>query len=228
MHALTQQIINRARGSTPSAQDIRHDRLILLAELAEAFGGGGGGGSETVMLKSTYDSEDNGIVDVAQRLESAFNAQTGTTYTLVAADNGKIVTLNNGSAITVTVPASLGATFRCTLLQLGAGLVSLTADGTTLNSSSGVNALSGQHSSGILTATAANVFNFFTMRGPATGWTAATGTHNRAAYATFEVFSAAGTYDPGQIDAITAAIAELSRRFYSLETDLTTQRIIGS
>jgi hypothetical protein len=32
------------------------------------------------------------------------NLQTGTTYTLAASDNGKLVTLNNGSAIAVTVP----------------------------------------------------------------------------------------------------------------------------
>ena len=37
----------------------------------------------------------------------SFNAQTGTTYTLVAADLGKLVTLSNGSPITLTVPPSV-------------------------------------------------------------------------------------------------------------------------
>jgi hypothetical protein len=37
----------------------------------------------------------------------SFNAQTGTTYTLVAADLGKLVTTSNASAITLTVPPSV-------------------------------------------------------------------------------------------------------------------------
>ena len=38
----------------------------------------------------------------------AFNAQTGTTYTLVAADaQNKLVTTSNASAVTVTVPPSV-------------------------------------------------------------------------------------------------------------------------
>lgn len=37
-------------------------------------------------------------------LHYEFNAQTGTTYTIVLADAGKMVTLNNASAITVTLP----------------------------------------------------------------------------------------------------------------------------
>jgi hypothetical protein len=40
----------------------------------------------------------------------SFNAQTGTTYTLVAADLGKIVTLSNTSGITLTVPPSVFST----------------------------------------------------------------------------------------------------------------------
>ena len=60
------------------------------------------------------------------------NPQTGTTYSLQASDLRNIVTLNNASPITVTVPTGLGAGFECVLIQLGAGGVSLTASGTTL------------------------------------------------------------------------------------------------
>jgi hypothetical protein len=38
---------------------------------------------------------------------AGFNAQTGTTYTLVIGDKDKLVTCSNASAITVTVPRSL-------------------------------------------------------------------------------------------------------------------------
>jgi hypothetical protein len=54
------------------------------------------------------------------------NIQTGTTYTLTTSDNGKIITLNNASAIMLTVP-TLFAGFNCMVLQLGAGQVTLTA-----------------------------------------------------------------------------------------------------
>lgn len=55
----------------------------------------------------------------------AFNAQTGTTYTLVAADSAnKWVTASNASAITVTVPPSVFSTGNIiNLQQIGAGQV---------------------------------------------------------------------------------------------------------
>jgi len=59
------------------------------------------------------------------------NAQTGTTYTLVAGDAGKLVTLSNGSAITLTLPQDSDATIAIgtyvDLLQLGAGQVTVAA-----------------------------------------------------------------------------------------------------
>ena len=54
----------------------------------------------------------------------AFNAQTGTTYTLVAADAAnKLVTTSNASPVTVTVPPSVFATGNVINLQsIGVGL----------------------------------------------------------------------------------------------------------
>ena len=65
----------------------------------------------------------------------AINAQTGTTYTLVASDASKLVTCTNSGAITVTVPAStFAAGQRVDLLVLGAGMVTVAAgSGMTLN-----------------------------------------------------------------------------------------------
>ncbi len=55
------------------------------------------------------------------------NAQTGTTYTLVAADANAFITLSNTSAITLTLPTGLPTGFQCTVAQLGTGTVSLAA-----------------------------------------------------------------------------------------------------
>jgi len=71
---------------------------------------------------------------------SSINAQTGTTYTLVASDASKVVTCTNASAITVTVPDStFAAGEKVMIVQGGAGSVTLSAGtGVTLNNPSSV------------------------------------------------------------------------------------------
>jgi hypothetical protein len=91
-------------------------------------------------------------------LNALVNTQTGTTYTLVAADNGKIVTLNNASAITLTVPASLGAGFNCLIVQLGAGQVTPTASSTTLHNRQSFTKTAGQYAVATLAAYVADTF----------------------------------------------------------------------
>lgn len=63
----------------------------------------------------------------------AINAQTGTTYTLVLTDNGKLLTHSNAAAITVTVPLNSSVAFpvgsQVTLAQIGAGKVTVAATG---------------------------------------------------------------------------------------------------
>lgn len=56
----------------------------------------------------------------------AFNAQTGTAYTLVAADaQNKLLTTSNASAVTVTVPPSVFTTGNVINVQsIGVGLTS--------------------------------------------------------------------------------------------------------
>ena len=70
----------------------------------------------------------------------AINAQTGTTYTLVLSDRNKMITLDNASAITVTVPPNSSVAFptgtQILLYQKGAGQVTVSAGtGVTVNSS---------------------------------------------------------------------------------------------
>lgn len=84
----------------------------------------------------------HGIADTGALVVQAqsVNAQTGTTYTLVAGDAGKLVTLSNASAITLTVPQDSDATIAVgtyvDLLQLGAGQVTVAAGtGATLRTS---------------------------------------------------------------------------------------------
>ena len=73
----------------------------------------------------------------------ATNAQTGTTYTLVAADDGKVVEVSNASSISLTVPLNSSVPFtigtQIVVLQTGAGQITLAgAGGVTVNGTPGL------------------------------------------------------------------------------------------
>lgn len=92
-----------------------------------------------------------------------FNAQTGTTYTLVAGDLGKIVTLSNASAITLTVPPSVFATGNIiNIQQIGAGQVTLAQGAGVTITSTGATAsapkLKKQYSAASIVCTGSNTF----------------------------------------------------------------------
>ena len=82
------------------------------------------------------------------------NAQTGTSYTLVLADAGKLVTLNNAAAITLAIPANASVALplgtRIDLLQYGAGQVTVGGAGVTIRSSGSRLKLSGQYAGATL------------------------------------------------------------------------------
>jgi len=87
-----------------------------------------------------------------------FNAQTGTTYTLVLTDQDKLVTLSNASAITVTVPNGIYSAGQIVnLQQLGAGQVTIASDGTTVITGTGTK-LRTQYSAATLLCTSSNNF----------------------------------------------------------------------
>jgi hypothetical protein len=94
----------------------------------------------------------------------AFNAQTGTTYTLVAADaQNKWVTLSNASGITLTVPPSVFSTGNTiNIQQIGAGQVTLAQGaGVTITStgaSSSAPKLRAQYSAATIICTGSNTF----------------------------------------------------------------------
>lgn len=63
----------------------------------------------------------------------ALNAQTGTTYTFVLTDNGKLVTASNASAQTYTIPLNSSVAYatgaQINLIQIGAGQVTIVGAG---------------------------------------------------------------------------------------------------
>jgi hypothetical protein len=80
----------------------------------------------------------------------AINAQTGTTYTTVLGDDGKLVTCDNASPIALTIPPNgtiaYGIGTQINVMQLGAGVVTITAGaGVTLNSAGSKLKTNGQY-----------------------------------------------------------------------------------
>jgi hypothetical protein len=122
-------ILNRS-GAALSDGDITANKPITLVYDGTQFiiqgdGGGAGGGSVTSVTGACGIS---GTVTTSGTLTggNVENAQTGTTYTIVAGDCGKFITATNASASTYTVPSAGGSFpdgFYTEIKNLGAGTV---------------------------------------------------------------------------------------------------------
>jgi hypothetical protein len=86
----------------------------------------------------------------SDRKSVSINAQTGTTYTFLADDAGKVITATNASAVTVTVPPESSVAFpngtQIVVAAGGAGAVTIAAgSGVTLNSKDSNLKIDGQY-----------------------------------------------------------------------------------
>jgi hypothetical protein len=96
--------------------------------------GGGTSGAVTLAIDSTVatltgsQTLTNKIL-TAPQVNLGINAQSGTTYTTVLADNGKLVTLTNGSSIALTIPLNSSVAYpvgaQLNLARLGSGAVTI-------------------------------------------------------------------------------------------------------
>lgn len=97
------------------------------------------------------------------KINLTLNAQTGTTYTLVAADSGKLVTSSNASAVVITVPPSVFAAGEMINVQsIGVGLTSFAQGAGVTITSTGATAtapvLRARYSACTIICTASNTF----------------------------------------------------------------------
>lgn len=146
LQATTKQQVDTALGLK---SDSTHNHDLDYAPLVhnhDADYVGLGGDTMTGLLVLSGDASANLGAVTKQQMDTAVatkqpigalvgaNNQTGTTYTLVAADAGKLVECNNAGAITLTVPdAVFAANDIVQVLQQGAGTVTIAAGaGTTM------------------------------------------------------------------------------------------------
>ena len=123
--------------------------------------------NDTLVGKATTDTLTNKTLTSptinTPKITIDFNAQTGTSYSLVASDQDKLVTLSNAAAITLTIPPSVfSAGQLVNIQQIGAGQVTLAAGaGVTITSTGATSAapkLRAQFSAATVVCTAANTF----------------------------------------------------------------------
>jgi hypothetical protein len=150
----------------PQSTDLVKDGATAIAALGQDIDTAlidlKGGTTGQVLAKATGTDLDFSWIEQDDTTLS-FNAQTGTTYTLVVADLGKMVTLSNAAGITLTVPPSVFAAGNIiNIQQLGAGQVTLAQGAGVTITSTGATAsapkLRKQYSAASIICTASNTF----------------------------------------------------------------------
>ena len=97
-------------------------------------------------------------VTLSQVLTGVIVTESGTTRTLSATDNGKIIYCTSSSAVTINCASGLGAGFNCTIIQGGTGKVTVAPNSQTLVSYSSLFSTMGQYAVISLVAPVANTF----------------------------------------------------------------------
>jgi len=142
--------------------DARLSANVRLGTVAVANGGTGATDAATARtnlgVASFFDrsaslSSINGNQVTNWRAETV--TQTGS-FSLAAADSGRVIHVDSGSGVTITVPTGLGAGFGCTIVQIGAGQITFTGSGLTVRHRSSHTKSAGQWAVCGLTAPAAN------------------------------------------------------------------------
>ena len=100
---------------------------------------------DDAFLKNDADDTTSGKITAAGYAISAVVTESGTSRTLADSDNGKVIVCTNGSATTITVPASLATGFAVTVIQTGSGQVTFSASSTTINNRQSHTKTAGQH-----------------------------------------------------------------------------------
>ncbi len=112
------------------------DSAIVVDDSGNITGAGTYNTVNIATLNTTVAANTTAIAGKAD-LNYTLNDQTGTTYAPVLTDAGKLVTLSNASAITVTIPANASVAFPVgtiiAFLQKGAGQVTFAITSDTLN-----------------------------------------------------------------------------------------------
>jgi len=114
-----------------------------------------------VMVFRPYIDVPGILADQYQFTTEAINTQSAASYTLKTSDNGKVLVFTSGSSVTLTIPSGLSVGFNCSIVQYGAGQVTVSAGaGTTLRLRSSANKTGGQYAVASLISVVLNEYLF--------------------------------------------------------------------
>lgn len=130
-------------------------------------------GASTVTSYVDFRSGTGGVHGPAvgmYQFAQSVNPQTGTTYTVVSADNSKLISVNSATACTITLPiaSSFTSIFWFEIQNIGAGTVTINPTTSTLDGVVTLSLITGQ---GVKIVS--NGTNYFTFRGASPGGTGA-------------------------------------------------------
>ena len=165
----TGQVLSKTSATNMAFTWINNDQGDITGVTAgTGISGGGTSGTVTVSIDTTITADLTTAQTLttktltAPKINLAFNAQTGTTYTLVAADSGKLVTSSNASAVVITIPSGVfAAGEQINVQSIGVGLTTISGGAVTITStgaSASAPILRARYSAATIICTASNVF----------------------------------------------------------------------
>lgn len=155
----------------------------------------------------------------------------GTTYTLQASDNGKVLVTTNASAVTITIPDGL-TDFQCGIWRYGDGKVTVQAgSGATVNAPEGLLTIETKYAMGTVVAKASGEYGFFGGLEPITpadigaaaalsGYGSPTGTADRTAWSTYDAPAISSPPTKAEVQAIADSLQTVSRHMKAMQEDL--------
>lgn len=117
-------------------------------------------GGTTKQVSVTNLTSGKTVPAIGYTLESGgIITESGTSRTLSAIDNGKVIYCTSGSAVTITTAVGLGAGFSCLVIQGGDGQVSFSqGSSTTLASYASLVKIDGKYAVATIVCPVANTF----------------------------------------------------------------------
>jgi hypothetical protein len=108
--------------------------------------------SSSYSLTSSYALNGGGSVGTsslysqAYILTGSYTKNITSSYTLTSAENSRLLIVNSGSTVNITVPNTLPQGFACSLFQSGSGQVTMLGSGVNIRNRSGFSSSYGQYS----------------------------------------------------------------------------------